>query len=482
MKKLNMILSFALIAIVMGSPVKAHPFEANLESIWRDCNTTAPGQLYNANTSVTLYGDSRIDLIDDMWAGAVPGTGEGVPVPIYGHLGIDGFLGGSENSWNVQNLTHGTWPSGKLLDHLRDCMSSEAGSAKFPNYKTSKNVAFSIGGNDFLANVPVFLFMPWSIPAYADHALNNTEGIIRAFQRKGKESILLIGGYPAVGYSFAHGKNYNYGLNQNPDLPFDMGQHIYPTAAVCPVMDRNTFSKGLFDFVTGVGPAGSVLAGHPLGAYVAWWVVDLTAIGTAPSLGYMFLESAYPEIADRRQIHYAMVWGCMNGKNSEVWVEPQELMRDPVHPDFWGFFQWSIPVLAAFHSLGWDAKPSSSTIARPPDVTGIQIFPSSACNFDDTTGIATCGARWFLGYSFDFTAVDGTPPYTWTYTTTTGLPPGGSITAGSPPINSSVFAGSPTLCANIPFLVDWCWWRFDLKATDSLGKSTTIHVDFGTGL
>jgi hypothetical protein len=452
----NITLIISLIGIILflsRSEIQSHPFEAKNDATWGDCDTRG---LYDANTTVTFYGDSRSDLADDYWAGV--GW-----VPIYGHFGLDFHLGANPTVWNVQNMGHSTWKTDQLLSHLRNCMQSVDGKAKFKSqYLTSKNVAFEIAGNDFALNTIGFILNPWSLPSMADHVLNNTELIIRTFQKKGKEKILLIGGYPALGYSFSRGMNLEYGLNLYPDASLaEISPNFYPQFSACPAYKNNDFLHGANLFLLAIG-----------GKYENWIKVSTKAFGMASSLGLMRVETLYNDLVSRRKIDYISPWGCMQGKSGEMWLATPALMRDPAHPNFWGFAQWGIVVKNAMSSLGLDRQPSTSTIAPPPDSSIPEILPPTNCSYDVPAKTVSCGGRWFEAYSFTFTGTDGYLPYTFT---TRNLPAGASVS------NTGVFSFGPTFCANTP-LMNNCNWSFDLIMTDGVKKTDTLHVRYGTGL
>ncbi len=460
MKSQNRALNLALIVSSIGislllfrNEIQSYPFEAKLESTWGDCDTT---ELYNANTTVTFYGDSRSDLADDYWAGV--GW-----VPIYGHVGLDTHLGANPAVWNVQNLGHSTWKSDQLLSHLRTCMQSVNGEAKYKNtYKTSKNVAFEIAGNDFALNTIGMILNPWSIPSMADQVLNNTEMIIRVFQKKGKEKILLIGGYPALAYSFIYKDLLNYGINTYPDAtPAAISPNFYLRFSDCPVYNNNDYLNG------------TVLFALAVNGYENWIKVSSKAYGTVSSLGLMRVETLYPDLVSRRQINFIAPWGCMQGKSGEMWLATPALMRDPAHPNFWGFAQWSIVVKSALSSLGLDQHPSTSTIVSPPDSSTPEIIPPTNCSYDVPSKTVSCGGRWFEPLAFGFTGSDGYLPYTFT---TRNLPSGASVSSGG------VFTFGPTFCANAPPAVNNCHWSFDLILTDNAKKTDTVRVNVATGL
>jgi len=106
--------------------------------------------LFDSNTKVTFYGDSRMQLAHFLLTYGIP------------FVGLDFFLGALPEGWNVQNFGISGMTSGGLYDHLLNCLPANGDKAPFPeNYKIAKNVAFHIGGNDFFGYTPLIAYMPW---------------------------------------------------------------------------------------------------------------------------------------------------------------------------------------------------------------------------------------------------------------------------------------------------------------------------------
>ena len=106
-------------------------------------------------TKVTFWGDSRIDLVDNI---------------VYGAGSLDSYF--AADGWNVQNFGVSGRQSIALNQEVKECFLRETEyiapiydasnnwigggdqlKPYYPNFKVSKNVAFEIGGNDFFLNI-----------------------------------------------------------------------------------------------------------------------------------------------------------------------------------------------------------------------------------------------------------------------------------------------------------------------------------------
>lgn len=85
--------------------------------------------------------------------------------------------------------------------------------------------------------------------------------------------------------------------------------------------------------------------------------------------------------------------------------------------------------------------------------------------FPDNTCIA---GRWFEQFSYQFNAVSGTPPFQWS-------------AEGGLPSNTSLNPDTGLLCCGPTYWLG-SGWTFDVKVTDSRGKSDTKKVYFQSGL
>ncbi len=135
--------------------------------------------LVSHNSSVTFYGDSRLDLIDS---------------PFYGYANLDAYLGASkEAGWNVQNLANSN-PDGS--DDFTRMM--------FPRYVTSKNIVFEIGGNDFIQKIPELIYAPWLMPNRVENVRITIRDIISLLRRRDR-NVLVFGNYPPISSSLSLG-------------------------------------------------------------------------------------------------------------------------------------------------------------------------------------------------------------------------------------------------------------------------------------
>jgi len=96
---------------------------------------------YDTNTAVTFFGDSRADLVD---------------VPIYGFSSLDNYFA-TGGTWNTQNFGVKGMDSQGFKNQIQACFRRDPdNSAKplYPNFKIAYNVAFEMGGNDFVNQYP----------------------------------------------------------------------------------------------------------------------------------------------------------------------------------------------------------------------------------------------------------------------------------------------------------------------------------------
>ncbi|TGL28465.1 SGNH/GDSL hydrolase family protein [Leptospira koniambonensis] len=158
-----------------------------------DCDTKRDGGdsipisyiQYDANTRITIYGDSRTDFAD-----SIP----------YNFSNMNALLGADTSIWNVQNFGVAGWTSDDLFFKLIECFKIDpsTGAPINSNYVTATKVAFEIGGNDILHMAPFLYSYRWLLPISVLRSKANIDRIVSIFQRRNKK-ILLIGNYPAGG-------------------------------------------------------------------------------------------------------------------------------------------------------------------------------------------------------------------------------------------------------------------------------------------
>lgn len=118
LRRYNMKSFLFLLLLVINLEVFANPiFKRNLVTgidfnndglFDRDVYNCITSDIYDGNTAVSFWGDSRLDLVD---------------VPIYGHSSLDVYLGA--NGWNVQNFGVGGRQSRGLNDEITECFKRE---------------------------------------------------------------------------------------------------------------------------------------------------------------------------------------------------------------------------------------------------------------------------------------------------------------------------------------------------------------------
>ncbi|MCG9874603.1 MAG: SGNH/GDSL hydrolase family protein [Leptospiraceae bacterium] len=158
-------------------------------------------------TFLTFYGDSLGDLINEGG---------------YGYFGWDQYLTLMYPAvqWNVQNLAHSGDTTYGLFNMIRNCAAS---SYRRINFKTSPNVVFEIGGNDYWGHSLLLAFMPWKFGDVQNRVTYNTRAIIYALRHARRDkNVLVLGNFPNLSYSptLGHIKNFFEALKTQPDPSF----------------------------------------------------------------------------------------------------------------------------------------------------------------------------------------------------------------------------------------------------------------------
>lgn len=288
---------------------------------------------YDANTRMTVYGDSRLDFM-----GAV-------------FPDIDFFLNAPAEGWNVQNFAKSGWNSDNLLNHLQTCMT-----ASNPNYKTHKNILYHIGGNDFIHNMLSLYFLPFLYPRYVSYAADNNQRILTIFYQKGK-NVLLSGHYPAVAASINLGKPSEYLKNYKIEL----GLNPYTTFAV-----NNSLFLSQFSACNGKEKLNMNLNGQYESKWSESWYKLAGTMGTLASIGVMNLEpliekmyndrkSSFNNSPSRQQLDYQPIWNCFqwSSETDEPYVMNPALNADDVHPNYTGFALWGVYMSNKIRQMGY---------------------------------------------------------------------------------------------------------------------------------
>lgn len=378
--------------------------------------------LYYSKTTVTFFGDSRIDyanaLPKDYIAAAYyapvisngnyPGKSFSLGL-FYGVSSLDFYLG-TDSSWNIQNFGHGGDNTDAMLGQLTACLTK-------PNYKIAPNVVFEIGGNDYLQNFLMLVLMPWHSQEYVNRALNNIERAITKLYQV-RKNVLIVGNYPAIGWSAQRGLpnddtfafktlNFKYqAIMQGFSISnFESFKKTLPELK--PILSSALTAYGSYELLFGDLINGAVLtsAGYilnptqggtcfgskipengPVPAYYCWLAGNFAAIGTFPSFLMGIQESFYPEIQARRKpyfqaqgltLEYLRIWEAfVNPATLEPWVVNDSLMGDIVHPNAIGFTVWGYHVSSKIKSLGWHL-PKTPPVTPPPPlrlITEVRIL------------------------------------------------------------------------------------------------------------
>ena len=398
-----------LLLLVINLEVFANPiFKRNLVTgidfnndglFDRDVYNCITSDIYDGNTAVSFWGDSRLDLVD---------------VPIYGHSSLDVYLGA--NGWNVQNFGVGGRQSRGLNDEITECFKRETDyiperldsngvwigggdplKPYYTNFITSKNVAFEIGGNDFVGNALfIYIFPPFMIN-FLDRANDEIYYTVKKLRIK-ERNVLLIGNYSAISWSLKIGNPHIYGFPYfNPKVIEAMVNEStwkkdtmdgltpilkrilvgIPPFMLVPVGDL--FSGSIFTHFAIAGNSqldaiiqsgqdriNAQIENLAVGSYEWWLRICQQAPGTIPALGVMFLEprlagivaneTAFaPEYYAGTNMHYLSTFQYFLHPKTplEPYVVNQELMTDIIHKNHIGYLVWGKVVGDKIRGLNW---------------------------------------------------------------------------------------------------------------------------------
>lgn len=422
MKFLN---SISLFLFLATSSLMAQPFfgipdvtKCNTNNFFSIPTQNSPdpsNPLYYSKTTVTFFGDSRIDF-----ANAVPQDYDAAVfyAPVlqnnnypgkkfslglfYGVSSLDFYLG-TDSSWNIQNFGHGGDNSDAMLGQITTCLTNK------PNYKIAPNVAFEIGGNDYLQNFLMLVLMPWHSQEYINRALNNIERAITKLYQV-RKNVLIIGNYPAVGWSAQRGLpgingyafdglNFKYQTILQGYSISDQQAFKNSLSNMKPILSNALIAYGgvvaLSEMMSGAAIAGvgyllnpeqsgtcfgsKIPANGQIPAYFCWIAANQAAAGTLPSFLMGIQEGAYSEIQARRKpyfqaqgltLEYLRLWEAfVNPSTLEPWVANDALMGDLVHPNAIGLSVWGYHVSSKIKSLGWHLPKNPPVTPPPPPPT-----------------------------------------------------------------------------------------------------------------
>ncbi|MBP9888066.1 MAG: hypothetical protein KBF93_17335 [Leptospiraceae bacterium] len=380
-----------LFIIIFSEYIISYPYTS------RPGNCDTSGQ-YASDTKATVYGDSRMDYM-----GGIPG---------FPWHDMDAYLQyPNERTWSVQNFGLNGESSTGLQTHLEECLkhSPPATTISTGNYKIHENVAFHIGGNDFVHSLFTLYLFPWKQKEYVRYAKYNNERIVVMLLRK-RRNVLLTGHYPALSMSSSYHLNEVYLRPKNravmdnialgytiPDMNLSLvnskvGQCFGKEALLIPADS---------DFFLPIDPK-------------SWYINVPTGefLGTIPSLGIMNLEPRIVEIAERRKSQFTTVgktlthlpiWNCFRYEAGPfAWVVDPSLMVDLIHPNVTGFALWGLLVGNKMNQLGFNTSnfsivnqsiPAPLAVEDPDPVPP----PSPPSNEDTLLLIAICFATGICG-------------------------------------------------------------------------------------
>ncbi|WP_210409595.1 LIC10707 family hydrolase [Leptospira levettii] len=409
-----------LIVIAFYFPIQAQPFSEipisdgagfcdtrGKFSVQTQASPDPENPLYYSKTRVTFYGDSRIDFANAVPLGYNPALyyaplvqsadypGRSFSMGLfYGMSSLDFYLG-TDPSWNIQNFGHGGDSSLEMFNHLKQCLGR-------PNYFIAPNVAFEIGGNDYLQNMLMIMLLPWNAEAYINRALNHIERSITLLYQK-RKNVLIVGNYPAVSWSALLGLpdehkgfafktlnfkyQYNIQMHSITDpISFANKQSSIPEILNEVLREYNGFSmlelmsnatNGISFNVSSADTTcyGAHIPQNAFAPFFCWLAANLLAPGTLPSHLMLRQELKYPEIQARRQpyfqtqglmLEYLRIWAAfINPVTYEPWVVNDVLMGDIVHPNAIGLSVWGNQVASKIKNMGWHL-PGIAPVTPPP--------------------------------------------------------------------------------------------------------------------
>jgi hypothetical protein len=279
---------------------------------------------------------------------------------------------------------------------------SDPAKANNPNFKTAYNVAFEIGGNDYVNRIPFFILNPALYITRVPESRDNIASIIYTLQMREK-NVLLIGNYPALAWSARLGDPMSYagynGFNPKvlkaysttdrgsllgednekflkqvikkiiigsifmPDALSVIGSSIGSSLSGQEDSDLNSAYQDALHAVgqDAGGQENKNLARMSIGSYSWWTTISLKAIATVPSVGVVLLENeiramvANPSAFGLKPFQYVSTAEVFlyPPAQYEPWVVNPNLMTDVVHKNHLGYTIWGKLVGDKIREMGW---------------------------------------------------------------------------------------------------------------------------------
>ena len=387
MKMYILVFTIILVPFYMGAePTFKRYLDINTDNSDIRCSTAG---FYDSNTAVTFFGDSRIDLVDNL---------------AYGAASLDHYLS-TKGAWNVQNFGVSSMDSYGLKAQIQTCFKRDSfnpAKANNPNFKTAYNVAFEIGGNDYVSQFPLFILNPVLYITRVPQSRENIASVIYTLQMREK-NVLLIGNYPALAWSARLGDPMSYagynGFNPkvlkaystteksdsspesiekflNQVIKKIMAGSILPRSALDLIdlvisdlpggQERNDLNSVYQDALHSVkldndGQEKKDIARMAIGSYIWWKTISLKAIATVPAVGVVLLENELRNMVNNpsafglkpfQYISTAEVFLYPPAK-FEPWVVNPNLMTDIIHKNHLGYTIWGKLVGDKIREMGW---------------------------------------------------------------------------------------------------------------------------------
>ena len=378
-----------LCLLILVIPLNAEaPYKKNLDIGNTDdklrCSTSG---LYDDKTAVTFFGDSRLDLVDS---------------PFYGFSSLDHYFT-TGGTWNVQNFGKSTMDSQGFKNQIQTCFGRDPANAAKPlyrNFKIAYNVAFEMGGNDFVNQYPFFIINPALYITRVPQTRDNIVSVIYTLQMR-ERNVLLVGNYPALSWSVRLGDPAGYagysGINPNvinafididhhkpiaerdlkfltqvikkliigSFMPFTMSIFgaVYSSLPGQEQSDLNSVYQDALHFVhaDGTGQDDKNFARMATGSYKWWVTVSNKAVRTIPSLGVVLLENELRSVVNNPTAYGVQPFAYVSTGEAflyppaqfEPWVVNPNLMPDMIHKNHLGYAIWGKIVGDKIKELGW---------------------------------------------------------------------------------------------------------------------------------
>lgn len=343
---------------------------------------------FNENkTILTLYGDSLGDFVDQ---------------PLYGVLGWETYLGMHRSSveWDIQNFATAGATTRTVYDLLKRC----AETFKDPNdptadpetirknFKTADNVAFEIGGNDYMRNSLLFIYAPWRGPDIVNRVTNNQQIIMKMLKLRNKR-VLVMGNFPTLSKSpsmgnwpeyfraFKHPMNRQLLQKQQNLKQKEKEESEAVLETMFKLMEPElTFYVELHGWLTNdILKSDIPLIGYKVPGCGDWyrcWLRDnyKNPLSHAMSILMFMGQPALAEKTRQEGLEFLDLYAFFIRHSDctawgQCWVANPDLFDDFIHINQYGYFLWSAHLAARIDQLQWaNTLPNVNSIITGPVV------------------------------------------------------------------------------------------------------------------